>query len=103
MKLKLKRKAGETLAESVMALAIFGVVMLGLTDFMAGETNYIARTHYRDNIIYKAQEFTANNRFSELKENESFTSKDAYVWSHDKKVVTVILKDSTETLSFALP
>ncbi len=120
MKLKIKIRKGETLAESVMALAIFGVLMLGITDFMAGQTNYIARTHYRDEIIYQAQALTANNFFDALKEkwNDDFSAEDSdlpdaikkletkasFDWNGQenyKKVLTI--KNGTEEMSFTLP
>ncbi|MBQ7196027.1 MAG: hypothetical protein IJS40_01315 [Synergistaceae bacterium] len=117
MKLKIKIRKGETLAESVMALAIFGVLMLGITDFMAGQTNYIARTHYRDEIIYQAQALTANNVFSAL-DDTNFSAEDSglsdtikeletkasFDWEgkeNYKKVLTI--KNGTEEMSFTLP
>ena len=114
MKLKLKKQKGETLAESVVTIAIFGILLIGITDFMSSQINFVARLHHRDEIINKAQILTANNVFkelganpisadnsglpSEVKELEKLASFD---WDKDKKIL--IVKDGTEELQFALP
>ena len=106
MKLKLKKQKGETLAESVVTIAIFGILLTGITDFMSSQINFVARLHHRDEIINKAQILTANNVFDEIRLNSNnftkdFTSGDKYIWSNDKKIL--IVKDGAEELQFALP
>ena len=112
--MKLKQQKGETLAESVVTIAIFGILLIGITDFMSSQINFVARLHHRDEIINKAQILTANNVFkelgtnpisadnsglpSEVKELEKLASFD---WDKDKKIL--IVKDGTEELQFALP
>ncbi len=113
MKLKSKFRKAETLAEAVVAIAVFGIFLLGLTDFMAAQINYVARTHYRDELINKAMILQANDVFNEIRLNsdkftKDFTSGDNYAWSNDKKILTVKdIKvqgnDGVGELQFALP
>lgn len=62
----MKRRKAETLAESIMSLAAFGVIMAGVCDFMSNQTNFIARTRQRDELMYKAQELASNGIFNNL-------------------------------------
>ena len=98
MKLNFKKRKAETLAESVVAIAVFGILLLGLTDFMSSQINYVARLKHRDKIISKAQELIANDIFTTMKVTPV---SDDYVWSEDYKVL--IVKDGAEELHFALP
>ncbi|MBR2209671.1 MAG: hypothetical protein IJ859_12760 [Synergistaceae bacterium] len=117
MKLKIKRKA-ETLSEAVVSIAVFGILLLGLTDFMSSQMKYIARLHSRDELINKAQELEANNVFESVRNKDSFKAKDApsdiqkfesivsFDWSNKVKVLTLIYnadKKSSDTLLFAMP
>lgn len=116
MKLNFKKRKAETLAESVVAIAVFGILLLGLTDFMSSQINYVARLKHRDKIISKAQELiTGKNFFEIIRTADSFKATDStwpegikdlediasFDWDKDKKVLTV--KDSAEELDFALP
>ena len=99
MKLNFKNRKAETLAESVVTIAVFGIVLLGLTDFMSSQINYVARLKHRDKLISKAQELVADNDFfTKMKANPV---SDDYVWSEDYGVL--IVKDGKEELHFALP
>ena len=112
--MKLKQQKGETLAESVVTIAIFGILLTGITDFMSSQINFVARLHHRDEIINKAQILTANNVFKVLS-GDSFNAIDSsltpdkkaleelasFDWDKDKKIL--IVKDGTEELQFALP
>ena len=98
MKLKIKKRKAETLAESVVSIAVFGILLLGITDFMSSQINYVARLKHRDNLINKAQELVANDVFTKMKITPI---SDDYVWSEDYGVLTV--KSGKEELHFALP
>ena len=119
MKLKIKRKA-ETLSEAVVSIAIFGILLLGITDFMSSQIKYAARTYHRDELINRAQKLTADKNIFEMLRNHDtpFTAKNApekfqefedivsFDWSNDIKVLTLIYdinKKNTDTLEFALP
>ena len=56
----MKRRKAETLAESIMSLAAFGVIMAGVCDFMSNQTNFIARTKHRDDVMFN-QEWLLSN------------------------------------------
>ena len=119
-----KRKA-ETLAEIVASMAAFGVIMSGLCEFMAGQTNFIARTKHRDTLMYKMQELVSNNISGAILEHQDEnhglnileSNRNSWItpsiikleeeiasfdWDADKKILTV--KDETfkETLDFSL-
>ncbi len=105
MKLNFKKRKAETLAESVVAIAVFGILLLGLTDFMSSQINYVARLKHRDKIISKAQMLVADSAFfTKMKVNPI---SDDYEWKEDYGVLTV--KDGKEgkglviSLDFALP
>ena len=124
MKFKIKRKA-ETLSEAVVSIAVFGILLLGLTDFMSSQISFAARNYHRDFLINKAQELIASksnnkNIFEVVRTRNSFTAKDtnlpdeikefqgivSFDWSSDIKVLTLkydINKKKTDTLDFALP
>ena len=124
MKFKIKRKA-ETLSEAVVSIAVFGILLLGLTDFMSSQISFAARNYHRDFLINKAQELVASksnnkNIFEVVRTRNSFTAKDtnlpdeikefqgivSFDWSSDIKVLTLkydINKKKTDTLDFALP
>ena len=88
----MKRRKAETLAESIMSLAAFGVIMAGVCDFMSNQTNFIARTRQRDELMYKAQELVSSNIFTELKDS-TIDSTD-YIWDGEKKL-TIKAKNSS--------
>ena len=51
----MKQRKAETLVEVVIAFAAFGVLLGGVTDFMANQLQFIARTKHRDELMYYAQ------------------------------------------------
>lgn len=52
----MKRK-GETFAEFLTAAAVFGVMMVGIVEFMANQTENLARIITIDETIYYAQRY----------------------------------------------
>ena len=78
MKLNFKKRKAETFAESVVAIAVFGILLLGLTDFMSSQISYVARLKHRDKIISKAQELiTGKNFFEIIRTADSFKANDS--------------------------
>ncbi|MDY6399699.1 MAG: hypothetical protein SPL10_01375 [Synergistales bacterium] len=72
----MKRRKAETLAESIMSLAAFGVIMAGVCDFMSNQINFIAWTKHRDELMYNqewllsnAQWLLDNDLISQLENN----------------------------------
>ncbi|MBQ9573705.1 MAG: hypothetical protein IJR27_00305 [Synergistaceae bacterium] len=49
-----KRK-GETFAEFLTAAAVFGVMMVGVVEFMANQTDNLAKVRHMDDMMYHAQ------------------------------------------------
>ena len=122
--MKFKTRKAETLSEAVVSIAIFGILLIGLTDFMGSQIRFAARTRYRDKIISNAQELMARSGdvvFAELRNiNKNVTSKDStltvsmdyiqknivnFDWEDNKQVLTLynVNKTNTYTLDFALP
>ena len=126
MKFKIKRKA-ETLSEAVVSIAVFGILLLGLTDFMSSQISFAARNYHRDFLINKAQELVASkfnnkNIFEVVRTRNSFTAQNApteirefenivsFDWDNAtnerKKILRLkydVKKQNTDTLDFALP
>ena len=103
MKLKNKFKA-ETLSETVVSMAIFGILLLGITDFMSSQINFASNIKHKDELIFKAQSLAMEEDFlKKLREATSDIVSTDYTWSKDKKILTVKDKYSKEELFFALP
>ena len=51
----MKKRRAETLAEFLMASLVFGLVMAGTFEFIANQTEFIARINVRDEIMQQAQ------------------------------------------------
>ncbi len=56
-----KRK-GETLVEFITAVTIFGVMMGGILDFIANQTQTMLNVRDRDDMIYEAHRFMMISR-----------------------------------------
>ena len=121
--MKFKTRKAETLSEAVVTIAIFGILLLGLTDFMSSQIHFTARPRYRDKIISTAQELVARSGdkiFVELRNfDKNVASKDtaltdnmdyiqknivSFDWEDDKKILTLydVKKNNTYNLDFAL-
>lgn len=59
----MKRRKAETLAESIMSLAAFGVIMAGVCDFMSNQINFIAWTKHRDELMYNQEWLLSNGQW----------------------------------------
>ncbi|MBR0095108.1 MAG: hypothetical protein IJP91_07500 [Synergistaceae bacterium] len=116
--MKTKRKA-ETLAESVISMAVFGVLMSGVCSFMSNQTQFIAWTRHRDELMYKAQKLVEYKLPEALLEHDEHIGHDikadnattwrttaindleknigSFDWDIDKRILTVrITNDSME-------
>ena len=122
----MKRRKAETLAESVVSLAVFGIIMAGVCDFMSTQTNFIARTKKRDELMYRVQQLSDNKIFEALIDREKILEHDSYIeatndktwktasidilertvasfdWNADKKILTVKINNS-DSMNFSLP
>ncbi|MBR1657695.1 MAG: hypothetical protein IJ697_04430 [Synergistaceae bacterium] len=49
------RRKGETFTEFLMAAAVFGVMMTGIFEFMANQTDNLAKIRHMDDLMYHAQ------------------------------------------------
>ena len=125
-KIRTQRRKAETLSEAVVSIAVFGILLLGLTDFMSSQINFSARLYHRDNLINKAQELVAKSSdiFAELRSvNKTFKASDgtlttnlkhiekkvvSFDWDIDKKILTLhdvnkTNNSKTYELEFAIP
>lgn len=100
----MKRRKAETLAESVVSLAVFGIIMAGVCDFMSTQTNFIARTKKRDDIMYTTQVLmTSDDFWANINNNDDeITSKTSYDWDKDKKILKVKINNN-DSMDFSLP
>ena len=56
----MKRRAAETLMEVLTAMTVFGIIMIGFSDFMAEQTTALARTKNMDKVMYYAQKWISS-------------------------------------------
>ena len=120
--MKFKTRKAETLSEAVVTIAIFGILLLGLTDFMSSQIHFTARTRYRDKIISTAQELVARSGdkiFVELRnfdknvayndtaltDNMDYIQKNiiGFDWEDDKKILTLYDSNAAYSINFAFP
>ena len=88
---KMKRRTAETLMEVLTAIAIFGIIIEGFSDFMANQTIALARTKDREKIMYYAQRWISSGDYSITEADGGkikFSSGDA------REVLTVTLNRS---------
>lgn len=100
----MKRK-GETFTEFLTALTVFGVIIAGIFEFMANQTQSLANIRDRDNLMYHAGRFmvTSGDKAHEIiisdytnndsKENITFTLTD------NRKILTVTNNNASMTFS----
>lgn len=121
----MKRRKAETLAESVVSLAVFGIIMAGVCDFMSTQTNFIARTKKRDELMYRVQQLSDNKIFEALIErkeicgDKDIVARDeltwetasidilertvaSFDWNADKKILKVKINNN-DSMDFSLP
>lgn len=56
----MKKRAAETLIEIITGMMIFGVIMGGISDFIANQSIALARIKDREKITYYAQRWLAS-------------------------------------------
>ena len=61
-----KQRKGETLAEILMALLVFGIILGGVSDFIANHTTLVARVKTRDKLMEGAQKLISRNLITSL-------------------------------------
>ncbi|MBQ7559880.1 MAG: hypothetical protein IJT20_06500 [Synergistaceae bacterium] len=97
----MKRRKAETLAESIMSLAAFGVIMAGVCDFMSNQTNFIARTKHRDELMYYAQLYT--NQHPDLDYVLESTDLGLSISRDKSNNILNVKKGTSEPITFSLP
>lgn len=60
----MKRRAAETLMEVLTAMTVFGIIMMGFSDFMAEQTTALARTKNMDKVMYYAQKWISSGDYT---------------------------------------
>lgn len=71
-----KRRRAETLAEVLMGLFIFGLLMGGISDFIANQTIHVARIKQRDELLYWGQWYMNRLPPNNTDDNKSYASSD---------------------------
>ena len=77
--LKFMKRKAETLIEVVVAMAVFGVMMSGLSEFIAEQTRNVARLIDKDRFIYQQQKLVALGQWliaQDAKENLENVTRD---------------------------
>ena len=72
------KRAGETLIEIVVAMSIFGIMMSGMFEFMAGQTHSIAKINEHDRTMYYAQKFVNYGSWAATSEDKVLDVKFIY-------------------------
>ena len=88
----IKRKA-ETLVEIITAMAIFGVMLGGICDFMSNQTANVAYIMKRDDMMFAVQEYQNRNLSEEFNINGVSVDKTGY---------TITAKKGNDTMTFNL-
>ena len=92
----IKRKA-ETLVEIITAMAIFGVMLGGICDFMSNQTANVAYIMKRDDMMFAVQEYQNRNLSEEVNEEVNINGV-----SVDKTGYTITAKKGNDTMTFNL-
>ena len=94
----MKRK-GETLTEFLAAVTVFGLMVSGIFEFIANQTENLADIKNKDEIKYHAQRFEAISRdkIATLPNNWTDTANSVkYTLTDSKKNITVTLLTDDE-------
>ena len=94
-----KRRKGETLAEILMALLVFGIILGGVSDFIANHTTLIARVKTRDELMYWGTWYI--NARPENNDGDSYVSSDINlkITSSDGHI---LVRKHSDSMDFAL-
>ena len=89
----MKRRSGETFTEFLVATTVFGIIMTGIFEFIATQTENLARIRDMDDLMFHAQRYS--NGDTQEKEGITFTLADS------SRILKVTKNDST-SLTFTL-
>ncbi len=87
----MRRLKAETLIEFITAMAIFSVLMLGVFNFMANQTNNTARLLDRDFFVFHAQKYL---------NGDTSTQSERGTLSFREQSDNLIISDSTNSMTF---
>lgn len=95
----MKRK-GETFTEFLTASMVFGIMMAGIFEFMANQTQTIANIKDRENLMYHAERFMAfSGDKTREDDNYSCTDEATFIFSKDVNILTVRNNNASMTFS----
>ena len=104
----MKRK-GETLTEFLAAVTVFGLMVSGIFEFIANQTENLADIKNKDDLMYYAQRFEAvsMDKITALPDNWTDTANSVkYTLTDSKKNITVTLltddKKERASMTFSL-
>ena len=89
----MRRLKAETLIEFIMAMAIFSVLMLGVFNFMANQTNNTARLLDRDFFIFHAQKYI---------NGDTSTTSERGTLTFSEQGDNLIISDGTKSMTFKI-
>ena len=96
---KFRRFAAETLIEVLTAMTVFGILIAGVTDFMANQTLSLARAKDREKMMYSAQMLITHSSF-DVKNNPEAIENTGVKYTLDNNVLT--LYKGGESMTFKL-
>ena len=101
----MKRK-GETFTEFLTALTVFGVIIAGIFEYMANQTQSLANIRDRDNLIYHAGRFmvTSGDKAHEKNITSDYSNNDSkenitFTLTDNRKILTVTNNNASMTFS----
>ena len=91
------KRAGETLIEVITAMAIFGVVFAGISDFMANQTLALARNKKQADMMYYAQRYVISGDYTDREVTEWGVK-----FTFNKDTNTLTLSKDNASMAFKL-
>ena len=89
----MRRLKAETLIEFITAMAIFSILMLGVFNFMANQTNNTARLLDRDFFIFHAQKYI---------NGDTSTTSERGTLTFSEQGDNLIISDGTKSMTFKI-
>lgn len=97
--MNMKRK-GETFTEFLVATTVFGMIMAGIFEFMANQTENLARIRDMDDLMYYAQRFEAISGDKTLQNNYTCTEGNIKYKLTDNNKNLIVTKNDNTSLTF---
>ncbi|MBQ9903198.1 MAG: prepilin-type N-terminal cleavage/methylation domain-containing protein [Synergistaceae bacterium] len=99
----MRKRRGESLAEFLTASLVFGIIMAGLFEFMANQTENLAMIRDRDDLMFYAQKYI-NKPEDKRPNNDEAVEEDGNTKYHinDEKTLLTVTKENGQELNFSL-